>query len=116
MPDDEWVKTRDDGKKVKFTYQELPENGAFISAQVAGNEIVYSIVIVKATKPLCRGDVEIRFEAEISKIASSLATPEAAPAASPKAAAPALAEHIAPPPSATTSAVAPPPPAPHRPP
>jgi hypothetical protein len=56
------------------------------------------------------------FEAEISKIASSLATPaaqEAAPAAvSPKAAAPAPAEHVAPPPSATPPAVAPPPPAP----
>jgi hypothetical protein len=52
------------------------------------------------------------FEAEISRIASSLATPEAAPAAvSPKAAAPAPApapaEHVAPPPSATTPAVAP---------
>ena len=56
------------------------------------------------------------FEAEISKIASSLATPaaqEAAPAAvSPKAAAPAPAEHVAPPPSTTPPAVAPPPPAP----
>jgi hypothetical protein len=59
------------------------------------------------------------FEAEISKIASSLAPPvhEAAPAAaSPKAAAPAHAptpaEHVAPPPRATTPAVAPPPPAP----
>src|ERR1700722_17623250 len=58
------------------------------------------------------------FEAEISKIASSLATPpvqEAPPAASPKAAAPAHApapaEHVAPPPSATPS-VAPPPAAP----
>ena len=52
------------------------------------------------------------FEAEISRIASSLATPEAAPAAvSPKAAAPASApapaEHVAPPPSATTPSVAP---------
>jgi len=58
------------------------------------------------------------FEAEISKIASSLVTPaalQAAPAAvSPKAAAPASApvEHVALPPSATTPAVAPPPPAP----
>jgi hypothetical protein len=52
------------------------------------------------------------FEAEISRIASSL---EVAPAGvSGKAAAPAAApaEHVAPPPSATTPAVAPPPPAP----
>jgi hypothetical protein len=47
------------------------------------------------------------FEAEISRIASSLATPEVAPAAvTPKAAAPAPApaEHVAPPPSAATPA------------
>jgi hypothetical protein len=67
MPDDEWVKTREDGRKVKFTYQELPENGAFISAQVAGKEVVYSIVMTEARKPLSREDVEIRFEGEISK-------------------------------------------------
>ena len=67
MQDDEWVKTREDGRKVKFTYQDLPETGAFISAQVAGNEIVYSIVITSAIKPLSREDVEIRFEDEISK-------------------------------------------------
>jgi hypothetical protein len=67
MPDNEWVKTREDGRKVKFTYQELPENGAFISAQVAGNEVVYSIVITNASKRLSREDVEIRFENEISK-------------------------------------------------
>jgi hypothetical protein len=54
------------------------------------------------------------FEAEISRIASSLPAQEAAPAAvSPKAAAPspapAPAEHVAPPPSATTPAIPAPP-------
>ena len=67
MPDDEWVKTREDGRIVKFTYQELPESSAFISAQVAGNEVVYSIVITTARKPLTREEVETRFEDEISK-------------------------------------------------
>jgi hypothetical protein len=67
MPDDDWVKTREDGRIVKFTYQELPENGAFISAQVAGNEVVYSIVVTKVRKPFSREAVEIRFEGEISK-------------------------------------------------
>ncbi len=33
MAETEWVKTLKDGRKVKFTYQELPENGAFITAQ-----------------------------------------------------------------------------------
>jgi hypothetical protein len=37
MPDEEWIKTLEDGKKVKFIYQELPEDREFITAQVAGN-------------------------------------------------------------------------------
>ena len=55
------------------------------------------------------------FEAEISRIASTVATPEAAPvAAAPQAATPAPApvEHVVPAPVAATPAVAPPPPAP----
>jgi hypothetical protein len=32
MPDAEWIKTLEDGRKVKFIYQELPEDGAFITA------------------------------------------------------------------------------------
>jgi hypothetical protein len=67
MPDDEWIKTRKDGRKVKFIYQELPEDGAFLSAQIAGNEIVYSIVMTKAGNPLTRDDVESRFEGELLK-------------------------------------------------
>jgi hypothetical protein len=67
MPDDEWIKTGKDGRKVKFIYQELPEDGAFISAQIAGNEVVYSIVMTKAGNPLDRDEVESRFEGELSK-------------------------------------------------
>jgi hypothetical protein len=26
MPDEEWIKTLEDGRKVKFIYQELPED------------------------------------------------------------------------------------------
>jgi hypothetical protein len=67
MPDDEWVKTLEDGRKVKFSYQELPEDGAFITAQLAGNEVVYSVVLTKARNPLSREDVESHFERELSK-------------------------------------------------
>jgi hypothetical protein len=67
MPDEEWIKTLDDGRKVKFFYQELAEDGAFISAQLAGNEVVYSIILTKAKKPLSREDVESRFKGELSK-------------------------------------------------
>ena len=67
MTDDEWIKTRGDGRKVKFTFQELPNDGAFITAQIEGNEIVYSIVLAKVISTLRREDVEIRFEVELSK-------------------------------------------------
>jgi hypothetical protein len=36
VSDEEWTKTLEDGRKVKFIYQELPEDGAFITAQLAG--------------------------------------------------------------------------------
>jgi len=48
MPDEEWINTLEDGRKVKFIYQELPEDAAFITAQLAGNEVVYSVVLTKA--------------------------------------------------------------------
>jgi hypothetical protein len=67
MTEDEWVTTREDGRKVKFIYQELPEDGAFISAQIAGNEVVYSILLTKARNPLSREDVEDHFENELLK-------------------------------------------------
>jgi hypothetical protein len=67
MPDEEWIKTLEDGRKVKFIYQELPADGAFITAQVEGNEVVYSVVLTKARNPLSREDVESHFKGELSK-------------------------------------------------
>jgi hypothetical protein len=67
MSDEEWVKTLADGRQVKFTYQELPVDTAFITAQIAGNEVVYSVVLTKTKIPLSRGDVESHFEGELSK-------------------------------------------------
>lgn len=67
MSDEEWVKALADGRHVKFTYQELPADSAFITAQVAGNEVVYSVVLTKAKNPLSRDDVESHFAGELSK-------------------------------------------------
>jgi hypothetical protein len=67
MPDQEWVKTLEDGRKVKFIYQELPKDGAFITAQIGGNEVVYSVVLAKARNPLSHQDVESHFKGELSK-------------------------------------------------
>jgi hypothetical protein len=67
MPDEEWITTLRDSRKVKFIYQELPEDGAFISAQIERHEVVYSVVLTKARNPLSRADVESHFEGELSK-------------------------------------------------
>jgi hypothetical protein len=52
---------------VKFTYQELPDDGAFITAQIERNKVVYSILLAKAKKPLSREEVESHLEGELSK-------------------------------------------------
>lgn len=67
MLNEEWVKTLADGRIVKFIYQELPADGAFMTAQLAGNEVVYSVVLAKAKNPLSREDVERHFKAELAK-------------------------------------------------
>jgi hypothetical protein len=48
MRDEEWINKLEDGRKVKFIYQELPDDGAFITAQIARNEVVYSVILAKA--------------------------------------------------------------------
>jgi hypothetical protein len=67
MRDEEWIKTLEDGRRVKFIYQELAKDGAFITAQLEGNEVVYSVVLTKAGNPLRREDVESHFKGELSK-------------------------------------------------
>jgi hypothetical protein len=67
MPDEQWVKTLEDGRKVKFICQELPQDGAFITAQIGGNEVVYSVLLSKVRNPLSHEDVESHFKGEFSK-------------------------------------------------
>jgi hypothetical protein len=67
MREEEWVKKLDDGRKVKFTYQELREDGAFITAQIERNEVVYSVVLTKVKNPLSQEEVESHFKGELSK-------------------------------------------------
>jgi hypothetical protein len=67
LPDEEWIKTLEDGRKVKFVYQRLPEDKAFMTAQVAGNEVVYSVLLAKAGNSLSREDVEGHFKGELRK-------------------------------------------------
>jgi hypothetical protein len=67
MPDEEWIKTLADGRRVEFTKQDLLEDKAFITAQVEGNKVVYSVVLTNVTNPLSRAEVESHFEGEVSK-------------------------------------------------
>jgi hypothetical protein len=67
MPDEEWIKKLEDGRKVKFVYQELLEDGAFLTAQLESNEVVYSVVLIEAKNPLSREDVESHFKDELQK-------------------------------------------------
>ena len=67
MPYQEWIKTLADGRIVKFTWLDLPEGGAFITAQLAGNPVVYSVVLTKANIPLNREQVESHFKNELAK-------------------------------------------------
>ena len=67
MENKEWIKALADGRKVKFIYQELPKDGAFLTAQIERNEVVYSVVLVAAGNPLSREDVESHFQGELIK-------------------------------------------------
>jgi hypothetical protein len=66
MPSDEWIRTFADGRRVKFSDDELTD-ATFITAQIEGNEVVYSILLNKAPIKLSREEVEGRFERELSK-------------------------------------------------
>jgi hypothetical protein len=66
MPSDEWITTLADGRKVKFNQDELVD-ATFITAQIEGNEVVYSILLNKAEIKLSRKEVEGRFQRELSK-------------------------------------------------
>jgi hypothetical protein len=67
MSDEDWIKTLADDRKVRFTKQELMKDCVFITAQIAGSEVVYSIILSKAKDPLSREEVEIHFQYELSK-------------------------------------------------
>jgi len=67
MLGDEWVKRLADGRRVKFTNQELQDEWVFITAQVERNKVVYSIVLTDEKNPLSRLEVESQFEDELSK-------------------------------------------------
>ena len=66
---DEGIEKRADPRRVKITNQELDQS-AFLTAQIEGNKVVYSIVLIlsNAKNPLSREEVQNHFEDELSKV------------------------------------------------
>ncbi len=64
----EWTKVISGERLVKFTYLDLPEGTAFLTAQIAGHEVVYSVILRPAEQPFNREDVERHFACECPPI------------------------------------------------
>jgi hypothetical protein len=65
---DEWTKVISGERLVKFTYFELPTGVAFMTAQIAAHEVVYSIISEQPERPFSRVGVESRFDYELRPI------------------------------------------------
>lgn len=59
--------SRRDAKPRDRSSSRLPKDGAFITAQIGGNEVVYSVVLDNAKNPLSHEDVESHFKGELAK-------------------------------------------------
>jgi hypothetical protein len=62
--EDEWTHVNRDGQLVKFTYSDLPEGKVFLTAQIAGHEVVCSVILLHPELPFSRAGVERHFEHE----------------------------------------------------
>jgi hypothetical protein len=62
---DEWTKVISGDRLVKFTYLDLPTGAAFMTAQIASHEVVYSIISEVTEHPYSRVGVEGRFGYEL---------------------------------------------------
>lgn len=60
--EDEWTKVSSSDQLVKFTYSELPNGKAFLTAQIAGHEVVCSVILPQPEHPFSREGVESHFE------------------------------------------------------
>jgi hypothetical protein len=62
--EDEWTKVISGDRLVKFTYLDLPGGEAFLTAQIAGHAVVYSVILRHAEHPFNREGVERHFNDE----------------------------------------------------
>ena len=68
--EDEWTKVISGDRLVKFTYVDLPGGEAFLTAQIAGHHVVYSVVLPHAEQPFNRAGVEHHFRYECPPISN----------------------------------------------
>ena len=66
--EDEWTSVISGDRLVKFTYLDLKGGGAFLTAQIAGHAVVYSVILRQAEHPFNRQGVERRFNYELRPI------------------------------------------------
>jgi hypothetical protein len=66
--EDEWTNVISGDRLVKFTYLDLPEGTAFLTAQIAGHHVVYSIIVRQGEQPFNRKEVERQFALECPPI------------------------------------------------
>ena len=62
--EDEWTKVISGDHLVKFTYLELGEGEAFLTAQIAGHNVVYSVIVRQPEGLFTRAGVERHFNRE----------------------------------------------------
>ena len=62
--EDEWTRVTSGDRLVKFTYLDLPDGKAFLTAQIAGRAVVYSVILGHAEHPFTRASVERHFDHE----------------------------------------------------
>ena len=68
--EDEWTRVICSGRLVRFTYSDLPKGMSFLTAQLAGHEVVYSVILRQAECPFTREAVERHFEYEFPRISN----------------------------------------------
>jgi hypothetical protein len=68
--EDEWTKVISGDRLVKFTYADLPGGEAFLTAQIAGHPVVYSVLLPHAEQPFNRAGVEHHFRYECPPISN----------------------------------------------
>ena len=67
---DEWTKLISGNRLVKFTCEDLGNGGTFLTAQLAGHEVVYSVLLAEAEQPFTRESVERHFARELELISN----------------------------------------------